>query len=72
MEPMNILANTNQGNTQIQRDLFDFDIGYFIKSPCRVCPKSKDMPLCHKDCEIIDRIQTILARGISSQSSRDL
>ncbi len=54
----------------IKRDRFDFEIGYLTKSPCINCGKKKELPKCHTDCLIIDKIQTTLARGISSQSSK--
>ncbi len=53
----------------INRDLFDFEIGYLTKSPCLVCEKRSKRPKCHADCLILDQIQTTLARGISSQAS---
>jgi len=53
----------------INRDLFDFEIGYLIKSPCLNCESKSQLPKCHADCPILDKIQTTLARGISSQSS---
>ncbi len=53
----------------INRDRFDFEIGYLTKSPCLTCEQKSDLPKCHKECLIIDKIQTTLARGISSQSS---
>jgi hypothetical protein len=56
--------------TIIKRDLFDFEIGYLTRSPCVTCENRKDMPRCHSDCPVLDIIQTKLARGISSQSSR--
>ena len=53
----------------INRDLFDFEIGYLIKSPCLNCENKSELPKCHADCPILDKIQTTLARGSSSQSS---
>ncbi|WP_299980693.1 hypothetical protein [Desulfobacula sp.] len=55
--------------TIINRDLFDFEIGYLIKSPCLNCKRKSKLPKCHTDCLVLDKIQTTLARGISSQSS---
>jgi hypothetical protein len=52
----------------IKRDLFDFEIGYLIKSPCLNCEDKKDLPRCHAHCKVLDKIQTTIARGISSQS----
>lgn len=54
----------------IKRDVFDFEIGYLTKSPCTNCENRSEMPKCHAQCHILDRIQNRLARGISSQSSR--
>ena len=53
----------------VNRDMFDFEIGYLIKSPCLTCENKSRLPICHTDCLILDKIQTMLARGISSQSS---
>lgn len=54
----------------IKRDLFDFEIGYLTKSPCLSCKDRREMPRCHDQCRMLDKIQTTLARGISSQSRR--
>jgi hypothetical protein len=56
-------------NKSIKRDLFDFEIGYLTKSPCLNCEDKKDLPKCHSNCVVLDKIQTRLARGISSQAS---
>jgi hypothetical protein len=56
-------------NKSIKRDLFDFEIGYLTKSPCLTCEDKKDLPKCHSNCVVLDKIQTRLARGISSQAS---
>ena len=57
-------------NQTIKRDLFDFEVGYLTQSPCVNCEFREQLPKCHADCIILDQIQTRLARGISSQSSR--
>lgn len=49
----------------IIRNKFDFEIGYLIKSPCSECEMQKNFPGCIDDCTVLDKIQTILARGIS-------
>jgi len=51
------------------RDLFDFEIGYLTKSPCLICENRSQLPKCHDNCNVLDKIQTLLARGISSQAS---
>jgi hypothetical protein len=56
--------------TMMKRDLFDFEIGYLTRSPCLTCENKKELPGCHDTCRMLDMIQTTLARGISSQSSR--
>ena len=56
-------------NNSVKRDLFDFEIGYLTKSPCLNCEFRENMPKCHDQCMILDKLQTTLARGISSQSS---
>ncbi len=55
--------------THINRDRFDFEIGYLTRSPCLACDNKKNLPRCHQDCAVLDIIQTTLARGISSQAS---
>lgn len=53
----------------IRRDRFDFEIGYLTKSPCVNCPKREDFPKCQPSCQVIDKVRTLLAGGISSQAS---
>ncbi len=53
----------------IKRDVFDFEIGYLTQSPCVACEDREHQPHCHSECPVLDKLQTILARGISSQSS---
>ncbi|MFH2091468.1 MAG: hypothetical protein ABIJ31_03820 [Pseudomonadota bacterium] len=53
----------------IKRDMFDFEIGYLTKSPCIECKKKSCLPKCHQECIILDKIQTTLAKGISTQAS---
>jgi hypothetical protein len=44
---------------------FDFEIGYLIKSPCKECKNRNTFPKCADNCEMLDRIQTILSEGMS-------
>ncbi|MFH2061184.1 MAG: hypothetical protein ABIJ59_20145 [Pseudomonadota bacterium] len=53
----------------IKRDQFDFEIGYLTKSPCVECQNKSNQPQCHRDCSLLDKIQTTLAKGISTQAS---
>ena len=53
----------------IKRDRFDFEIGYLTKSPCLECENKSGLPRCHRDCVLLDKIQTTLAKGISTQSA---
>ena len=48
---------------------FDFDIGYLVKSPCRDCTTRDNLPDCVQGCDILDKIQTILADSIPSEAS---
>jgi hypothetical protein len=48
---------------------FDFEIGTLLESPCRCCEMRALLPACAQDCEILARIQTTLAGGISSGHS---
>ncbi|MEJ2158370.1 MAG: hypothetical protein P8X96_23845 [Desulfobacteraceae bacterium] len=45
---------------------FDFDIGHLKKSPCKNCLHRSLFPGCADTCEILDRIQTRLARSIAT------
>lgn len=47
------------------RNKFDFEIGYFVKSPCRECPRQEEFPACHRACNMLDQVRTVLAEGIS-------
>jgi hypothetical protein len=53
----------------IQRNRFDFDVGYLVKSPCRQCPSRNKFPGCLEQCTLIDHVQRLLAAGISSSRS---
>lgn len=54
----------------IQRNKFDFEIGYLVKSPCLECPQKDFFPKCHKNCKTIDSVQEKLAEGISCYNSK--
>ena len=53
----------------IVRDIFDFDIGYLAKSPCKTCDRRHELPGCAEHCSLLDRIHAILAKGISCSGS---
>jgi len=53
----------------IKRDKFDFDIGHLVKSPCNDCSNRDKFPQCSDTCEVLDKIRTLLAKGISSSYS---
>lgn len=44
---------------------FDFEIGYLTKSPCKECEKREDFPECMDDCNMLDKIHSILCESIS-------
>lgn len=44
----------------------DYDIGHLVKSPCKTCTERHLFPGCIPKCDTLDRIQTRLARSISS------
>ncbi|OQX22697.1 MAG: hypothetical protein BWK80_29790 [Desulfobacteraceae bacterium IS3] len=44
---------------------FDFEVGNLIKSPCKHCILRNDFPHCIKGCDILDKIQTVLAEARS-------
>ena len=49
----------------IIRDTFDFEIGHLAKSPCKGCTRRQNLPECAETCRVLDRVRTILAKGIS-------
>ena len=52
---------------------FDLDIGFLLKSPCKTCHNRERFPECFKTCQIIDRIQTLLAQSVlTTRSYSDL
>jgi hypothetical protein len=44
---------------------FDFEIGYLVKSPCRGCESRSNLPRCSRECDLIERIQSVLAESVS-------
>ncbi len=44
---------------------YDFEIGYLIKSPCKTCIQKKTLPKCAAQCNLLEKIQTILAEAVS-------
>ena len=48
---------------------FDFEIGTLLESPCRCCEMRPLLPECTDSCELLARIQSTLAGGISSGHS---
>jgi hypothetical protein len=51
------------------RNKFDFDVGRLVKSPCNTCDDKKKFPKCFEKCEILDKVRTKLAEGVSSSYS---
>ena len=47
---------------------FDFDIGHITKSPCRDCELRDQLPDCSKNCQKLDRLQTLLVGCVSSSN----
>ncbi len=50
---------------KVTKKIFDFEIGYLVKSPCKECLYRTNLPECADECGLLDRIQMILSRGIS-------
>ncbi len=48
---------------------FDFDIGHLVKSPCKACSTREDFPGCMEECELLDKIQSVLSDSISSANN---
>lgn len=55
----------NITSRKVLRYRFDFEVGYLIKSPCRECRDGNRLPGCADDCVVLEKIQTLLAEGIS-------
>ncbi len=53
----------------ILRNKFDFELGHLVRSPCVKCGNRNKFPKCADKCELLDRIRTRLAAGISSTYS---
>ena len=47
------------------RSKFDFEVGYFVKSPCRDCERRHEFPACFEECLLLDSVRAILAESIS-------
>lgn len=45
---------------------FDFDIGNLSESPCRRCLNRHLLPACAATCQVLSRVQTLLACSVSS------
>ncbi len=52
-------------NKKYYHHRFDFEIGYFVKSPCKECDIYKDFPECADECNILDQIHEMLSETIS-------
>jgi hypothetical protein len=44
---------------------YDFEIGYFVKSPCKKCVLKKTLPKCADRCDLLDKIHTVLSEAVS-------
>ena len=51
------------------RSVFDFEIGYLIKSPCRACGFRDRLPQCADGCPTLNQVQSLLAPGVSCSRS---
>ncbi len=47
---------------------FDFQVGHIVKSPCRDCTHNK-LPKCIKGCRLLQALQAMISRGVSSGKS---
>ncbi len=47
------------------RRRFDFEVGYFVKSPCKSCDIRNAFPGCLDSCETLDKIHSLLTESIS-------
>lgn len=44
---------------------FDFEVGELKQSPCKTCDNWQMLPTCSADCEILSKIQMVIAGGVS-------
>ena len=51
------------------KSVFDFEIGYLIKSPCKACGFQDRLPQCADGCPTLDQLQSLLAHGVSCSRS---
>ncbi len=52
------------------RHQFDFEIGYFVKSPCKSCQTRPIFPKCLDQCKTLDNIHSLLSVGVSCSRRR--
>jgi hypothetical protein len=45
---------------------FDFEVGYLVQSPCKTCLNQHAIPDCVDHCQILARVQTALARSVTT------
>ncbi len=47
----------------------DFEVGYLVKSPCKECWAHHRFPVCLQTCELLDQVQSLLARTVLTTRS---
>jgi hypothetical protein len=48
---------------------FDFEVGYFVKSPCRECENhSRRFPSCLRRCDTLNKVQNMISHIISTSN----
>jgi hypothetical protein len=52
-------------NKIVNKNTFDFDVGYIKESPCKTCGQRNRLPDCSKNCKQLAKIQEILTGKIS-------
>ena len=66
-----VMLDTIMKYTAIKKNythIFDFEIGYLIKSPCKECDTRQEFPGCLDDCSALDKIHEALSKVISCTS----
>ncbi len=53
-----------------KKSKFDFDDTHIVRSPCRDCPHSHNLPGCSNNCRKLSQLQSLLVGIISC--SRDV
>jgi len=69
VEEIDMKSASPMKKSRVFRHKFDFELGHLIKSPCRECMMRKRLPKCLDECELLEKIQILLAETVSCTKS---